>query len=239
MTITRLTPLIAAIVIAGCGGSSAVNPPQTTTRVVTTAQSPTTAGAASPSTNGAHSNPNHAAAQSGAVPRVSGTDPAQTATGATTAARGATTTGNVSTTKNGAHSSHNPAPARNQNQNLIRAATHQSAVSPVSGAKPAVGFMANCMSNAGLGDVQLLRPNEWRGVVALRVKPVYIDGPYSSTSQAEAAANSLLGIESVSAGGLYVVSAVLADHLDPYVNAIAKCLAAAGNAPSGQHPISG
>ena len=95
------------------------------------------------------------------------------------------------------------------------------------------------MSDNGLGDAQLLRPNEWRGVVALKVKPIYIDGPYSSVSQAETAANGLVGIESVASGGLYVVSAVLADHLDSYVDALAKCVAAAGDAPSGQQPIGG
>jgi hypothetical protein len=93
------------------------------------------------------------------------------------------------------------------------------------------------MAGNGLGQPQLLRPNEWRAVAALEDKPIYVDGPYVSTAQAISAAQSLAGIESVAAGGHYVVSSLLAYHVTPYVNALAKCLAAAGNQPSGQKPI--
>jgi hypothetical protein len=114
------------------------------------------------------------------------------------------------------------------------------AAPPVSGAKSAVGFMSRCLSGAGLARVQLLRPNEWRGVApSANPQPVYVDGPFKTRSAAATSAGGLLGIESVAAGGFYVVSGVLHHRLGPYVTAAAKCLAKAGNAPSGQKPIAG
>jgi hypothetical protein len=111
-------------------------------------------------------------------------------------------------------------------------------VPPVSGAKPAVGFMASCVAGAGLFKVELIRPNTWRAVAPVGTGlPVFVDGPYTTTSEAATAAASLVGIESVAPGGLYVVSAARTSHLNTYVNALGKCLARAGSAPSGQKPI--
>ena len=75
--------------------------------------------------------------------------------------------------------------------------TQNKTIPPVSGAEPAIGFMASCLSDNGLSQPLLLRANEWRGVVALRQVPVYIEGPYKDASQAQIAADALLGIESV------------------------------------------
>jgi hypothetical protein len=111
-------------------------------------------------------------------------------------------------------------------------------VPPVSGAKPAVGFMASCVGSAGLFKIELIRPNTWRAVAPVGTGlPVYVDGPYTTTSEAATSAASLLGIESAAPGGLYVVSAARTSHLNTYVNALGKCLARAGSAPSGQKPI--
>jgi hypothetical protein len=114
------------------------------------------------------------------------------------------------------------------------------AAPPVSGAEPAVGLMSRCLSGAGLARVQLLRPNEWRGVApAANPQPVFVDGPYRTRSEAASSAGGLRGIEAVAQGGLYVVSGRLRHRLGAYVTAAAECLAKAGNAPSGQKPIAG
>jgi hypothetical protein len=252
--------LVAAIGIAACGGSGAGSstpkPSQTATPVAEAAQTTPTTGSTTttPTTtahkHSAHSSQSQVAAGSSTAATDSAAGSAQTATtGTQTATTGThTTTTGAQKTSTGAQRVAKTGGAIKQKKNgaqvvaeyqKTQAALQSGGVPQVSGATPAAGFMASCMSDNGLGDAQLLRANEWRGVVALKVKPVYIDGPYSSVSQAETAAGGLEGIESVASGGLYVVSAVLADHLDSYVDALAKCLAAAGDAPSGQPPISG
>ena len=243
MITTRLALLMtaSAIALGGCGGSSnqkatgtaaavaAAAQTTTTAATTTTARSATrvttTAGSAAKRTTTAES-----ATKSTTTPA---TIVAGTATKSTRAARTTKTASAPTATR------HKKPPIRNV---IIREAAQynqaqQGAVPPVSGAQPAQGFIADCLSNNGLGQPLLLRPNEWRGTVALKQVPVYIEGPYQSTSQAQIAANALVGIESEAAGGLYMVSTFSSFHVDSYVNAVADCLAKAGDAPSGQTPL--
>jgi hypothetical protein len=236
MTTTRLALLVtaSAIALGGCGGSSNHKPTDTAAAVATAAQTTNTAagtntGATTSTTKVASTN-TRATASTGAT----------TNTGATTKpTKAATSNTGATTSPTKAAAKRKPQPIRNViiKEAIQYAKADKGPVPPVAGAVPATGFMASCMTSNGFGQPLLLQANEWRAVVALKQAPVFIEGPYLSDSQAQVAAASLNGVETVAAGGLYVVSALLHYHLDADVNALATCLGKAGDAPSGQKPI--
>jgi hypothetical protein len=65
---------------------------------------------------------------------------------------------------------------------------------------------------------------------------IFVEGPYGSDSAAAQAANSLQGVETATAGGLYMVSAPLAANVQALVQVVADCLSRAtgsGTLPGG------
>jgi hypothetical protein len=81
-----------------------------------------------------------------------------------------------------------------------------------------------CLKAVGLLTPHATQTSTWEAYDPTTKAPVFVDGPYKNKGQARASAKSLVGVESASPGGLYVVSANLASHLGFKVTATAKCL---------------
>jgi hypothetical protein len=95
---------------------------------------------------------------------------------------------------------------------------------PIIKTKPTHDAASDCLRRAGLARIGVVRANEWAGTDRLRIKPVFVDGPYKSRKIAARAAASLEGVETAQSGGLYVVSALLTSDVQADVTLVASCL---------------
>ena len=81
-----------------------------------------------------------------------------------------------------------------------------------------------CFKTVGLADGHLTAGQDWEAIDPLRVKPVFVDGPYKTPADAAASASSLAGAADAMQGGRFVVSAALTSHLKADVKDVAQCL---------------
>jgi hypothetical protein len=186
------------------------------TRAATTTHATAGGGPATSATSTSAAAPvSHHHTGAGAATRQSGTAAASThGTAKTHPASSATTTASTTTTASSSGAIPPPPSASSTTPTAgLPAAAHVSGPTPI-----------DCLAAAGLVSPRSWELEGWVGYDATTNAPVYIQGPFTSNSQAQASAESLSSVELVAAGGLYAISAPLTGHLQFQVSAVAGCL---------------
>jgi hypothetical protein len=87
----------------------------------------------------------------------------------------------------------------------------------------------SCLLAAGMRTPQVHQAGIWEAYDPATGRPLFVDGPYGSSSAAAQAAQNLSIIEQSTSGGVYRVTAPVTGHMTAQVDAVAACLSSTAN----------